>query len=310
MGNNITLYVPSHANLSQKIPWKWRGDNMEIDGPDLNGTLVYRDNIIMHDGPVSVNQALAIANPSRELELPQGALAYQSWDGLLSLTRQNASLLFIQDGETTLISHASWFDNILPQLRDPVIGIALRHQDEGFIDLGWTNSKMYSDKIQWAYSNSLATGYWAFHVNSWKIGTQPAVPCDFDMQINTGTRYTTLDPGIVNNFRAQVALQMDTETLGESMYYKCNITLPNVTLTVDRAGGGTFDLDIPGKAFKLGENDDGTCEFGLVSMGGFNPDDFGGESALGITALRTLYVVLNASESIGFAPQVDIPIQF
>jgi hypothetical protein len=68
---------------------------MEIDGPDLNGTLVYRDSIIMHNGPVSVNQALAVANLSEELELPQGALAYQSWDGLLSLSRQNASLLFI-----------------------------------------------------------------------------------------------------------------------------------------------------------------------------------------------------------------------
>jgi hypothetical protein len=94
------------------------------------------------------------------------------------------------------------------------------------------------------------------------------------------------------------------------MYYKCNITLPNVTLTVDRAGDGTFDLDIPRKAFKLDKNNDRTYEFRLVSIGGFNPDDFRGVSALGITALRTLYVVLNALELIGFASQVDIPNQF
>jgi hypothetical protein len=63
---------------------------------------------------------------------------------------------------------------------------------------------------------------------------------------------------------------------------------------VNGVSGRSFDLHPPGDAFTLGENGDGTCEFGLVSTGGLDVNDFRGAVGLKIPALRTLYVVLNA----------------
>jgi Eukaryotic aspartyl protease len=303
----ISLYSPSPAQTPKSIPWIWQAQNLQVDGSVVNGSLVYRDRLTIHDGPVSVDQALAIANavPFGSYGLPEGVAPNRSWDGVLSLTRQNAGLLYTNDGkQNTLVPQASWFDSILPQLRAPVIGIALKHQAPGFIDLGQLNDKMYTGDIQWASSNSLVTGYWSFHVTAYRIGTDPAVTCDFDMQINTGTKYTTFDTDAVNTFRQEVASLMGMETIGDTPYYKCGVDLPNITLTMVQAGGGSFDLTIPGKAFELPNGT--TCEFGLKTMGADS-----GRFALGIPALQTLYVVLNASApSIGFAPQVDHPDSF
>ncbi|CRG92801.1 Podosporapepsin [Talaromyces islandicus] len=302
---NISLYVPPERQRPDRIQWKWSGQNVEEDGFSVRGNTVFHDSLAVHDGPVSVGQTLAIADADGN-RLPEGVDADRSWDGILSLTRQNASLLFLNDGRNTRVPHASWFDNILPQLRHPVIGIALQRQATGFIDLGWTNDEMHAGAIEWAFSDSLEAGYWTVHVTSYRIGDEPVIPCDFDLQINTGSKYTTLDSSIVNEFRTIVALRMGTETLGDSAYYRCDTSLPSVTLTVDRVGGGSFDLHLPGDAFMLGENGDGTCEFGLVSMGGLDVNDFRGAVGLGIPALQTLYVVLNASgPSIGFAPQAQ-----
>ncbi|KAH8694946.1 aspartic peptidase domain-containing protein [Talaromyces proteolyticus] len=301
---SVTLYNPPHGQQPEPMSWIWNAQKFEIDGSPVGGGAMIRDNITIQDGPVSLNQTLLVGDGNGGL--PEGIDHDRPWDGVLALTRQNATL---RETEGRPIPSSSWFDNILPQLRDPVIGICLRSQSPGFIDLGKVN-EAYTDHIRWAVSKTATEGFWTFHVSSYSIEKKPPVPCDMQIALNTGSKYTTLDSSLVDSFRGWVAHQMGVGDLGEDIYYDCAFTLPTVTLTIDQVGGGTFLLDLPSSAFSLADNinsEHRNCEFALRKAdGGLDIDLKKGMTALGISALNTLYVVLNASTSdgaVGFAPQ-------
>jgi aspergillopepsin I len=132
------------------------------------------------------------------------------------------------------VKYKSWFDNIRRQLKEPVIGVALKHLAVGTYDFGFTDSKKYDGAITWESVVNSEFG-WEVNIMGYTIGNDTEItPTTIRSIINTGDPLMHLPTKIVREYYNQIkgAEQLNNNTTWAIPCSTRPENLPNLSLII------------------------------------------------------------------------------
>lgn len=269
-------YVPSSSSSTiNSDGWKLGGKH-SVGGDTVTGSTVMQDQIELS-----------------ELKYPRQSILVADWVSDSFLTRRPAfsGSVGIALSSDTAAGQRGFFDNVAPQLDEPVIGIAIRGGGKpGIVDFGFTNSEQYVGEL--AYTPADTTdGKWKVQTEGYTFGGgYPAVET---RAATIETSYTLLlaPNEVAAKVYSNVGIYRNEPLPG--YYVPCDATVPEFTLNI----GGVFNVTIPSEHLKYQPVGNNECYGGVQPS---NEEYF----MLGNTFLRSVYVVFDMrGPSVGLAPQ-------
>jgi len=159
------------------------------DGSSASG-VVGTDTVSVGSATVS-NQAVEVAT-----QVSSEFLSDPDSDGLLGLGFSNVNSVQPTQQKT-------FFDNIMPQLEDPVFTVYLNISGKGEYEFGNIDTSKYSGDIHYTPVDS-SSGYWQFDSTSYQINGQTSQNTNASPAIaDTGTSLVLVDDEVLHAYYAQ-----------------------------------------------------------------------------------------------------------
>jgi aspergillopepsin I len=187
-------------------------------------------------------------------------------------------------------AQSTFFDSVKSSLDQPLFAVALKHNEPGVYDFGFTDSSKYTGSIVYTSVDS-SQGFWSFNVDGYTAGTRSGG--GFSGIADTGTTLLLLDSSIVSAYYAQVSGAKNSQTAG-GYVFDCSANLPDFSVDI-----GGYTATVPGSLINYGPSGVGsTCLGGIQSNSGI------GFSIFGDIFLKSQYVVFDSTgPQLGFASQ-------
>lgn len=160
-------------------------------------------------------------------------------------------------------AQATFFENVMQQLDQPVFTARLRHNAPGTYTFGTIDKSEYTGDIHYTPINT-EHGFWQFESPTYSIGgqTRQCTTCSAAIA-DTGTSLMLLDADIVKAYYAQVDGATNSPFQG-GYTYPCDTTLPDLGVAV----GTGYTATIKGADLTYAEIGRGKCFGGLQSNAG------------------------------------------
>ncbi|KAJ5811622.1 hypothetical protein N7474_007923 [Penicillium riverlandense] len=212
-----------------------------------------------------------------------------SSDGLVGLAFE--SINTIQPGR-----HKTFFDNVEPQLEEPVLTALLREDGVSEYEFGKIDHSKYTGTLA-NISVDSSRGYWEFNVGTFKAGDVELSNSATTKAIaDTGTSLLLASPDIVSAYYQQVRGSWFTNS-GYGYVFPCTADLPDLHVTL----GDNFPVTVPGAMFNYSPAPFTTSAGEPVCVGGLQVSTAGFQ-IFGDLFLRNFYVVFDKrGPSLGFA---------
>ncbi|KAJ5112071.1 Penicillopepsin-1 [Penicillium argentinense] len=268
-----SVYNPSKSG---KLLSGYSWDISYGDGSGASGN-VYTDSVTV--GGVTASKQAVEAAKQISSEFQQDT----DNDGLLGLAFSSINTVSPRAQNT-------FFDNVKSSLDQPLFAVALKHNEPGVYDFGFTDSSKYTGSIAYTDVDS-SQGFWSFNVNGWSAGSRSGA--GFSGIADTGTTLLLLDDSIVSRYYSQVSGAKEDYYAG-GYVFDCSASLPDFSVTI-----GDYTATVPGSLINYGSSGVGSsCLGGIQSNSGI------GFSIFGDIFLKSQYVVFDASgPQLGFASQ-------
>lgn len=208
-------------------------------------------------------------------------------DGLLGLAMSKLNTIKPQ-GQLT------WYDNIRPQLNQPVFTATLKRRAVGTYDFGYIDKSKYKGDLIWAPIVG-AKGFWDFDTTGFSIGDGPMKPATINAIADTGTSLWYMPKAVTDNYWESVSGAVYNNLQG-GWVFPCSSNLPDIGIWL-----GDKKVVVPGINMNYQQISITTC------FGGLQRNDRMPFSIFGDTFMKGLFVAFEAPENgpmrIGFAPQ-------
>jgi aspergillopepsin I len=153
-------------------------------------------------------------------------------DGLLGLAFSKLNTVKPQAQKT-------WFENVLPQLAQPVFTAALKRRATGTYDFGFIDRGKFVGELVWVPVKG-TKGFWDFETTGYSIGGAPEVKFNITGIVDTGTSLWYLPTDLADAYWKTVP-GSEWDTVQQGWVYPCKNALPDISLTV----GGRM-ITVPG----------------------------------------------------------------
>ncbi|RQM05157.1 hypothetical protein DH86_00003161 [Scytalidium sp. 3C] len=186
----------------------------------------------------------------------------------------------------------TFFDNVIPDLEEPVLTADLRHDAVGAYEFGTIDTTKFSGELSWADVNT-TNGFWQFSSSSFAIGDGQVtqLPAEGQAIADTGTTLMLVDPNIVNAYYSQVSGAVNDQQAG-GVTFPCDSDLPDLSVDI----GGNYQAVIPGSLINFTQVSGNTCFGGVQAT-------TGDLSIYGDILFKAQFVVFNGgNNTIGMAP--------
>ncbi|SZE99437.1 unnamed protein product [Blumeria hordei] len=187
----------------------------------------------------------------------------------------------------------TFFDNMIPNLSQPVFTADLRSNAVGAYEFGNIDSSKYNGSLAWAPIDS-SSGFWQFSSTKFQVADQAPIDAPSGKAIaDTGTTLMLTSAAIVNAYYSQVTGAVNDAQVG-GVTFPCNSDLPDLKVDV----GGNYMAVIRGSDINFAPVDNArtTCFGGVQAI----------QSPLqiyGDIMFKSQFVVFNGgNSSIGMAP--------
>jgi aspergillopepsin I len=197
-------------------------------------------------------------------------------------------------------SQLTWFDNVRPQLRDPVFTASLKRRAAGTYDFGFIDKSKYRGDIIWAPVKG-AKGFWDFETSGFSIGDGPMQPKVIDAIVDTGTSLWYMPRDVVSKYYANVPGAEREQTGRDEYIWKipCNRTQPDIGIWI-----GDQKIVVPGENIEYQSMSIKVCFGGMQENASNMPF-----SIFGDCFMKGLMVAFEAPENkphrMGFAQQSE-----
>jgi aspergillopepsin I len=196
-------------------------------------------------------------------------------------------------------SQPSFFETISKSLDWPIIGMALNHDRNGYLDFGYVNDTRHDGSLSWSYVDN-TQGRWEIHIDhSFYVGSQIYSNGSWAAYVDSGSSIMTVPKFAYDAWVAQVPGAI--ETSGElipnvhGLIFPCTTVLPSFGILL-----GNYTATVPGSALKGQVINDVHCYCGLQMADPSTP-------VLGAPFMESQYAVFNWNgPMLGLAPQAGL----
>lgn len=227
-----------------------------------------------------------------ELKYPRQVILVADWvsDSFLTRRPSFSGSVGIALSSDTAVGQRSFFDNVAPQLDEPVIGIAIRDGGQpGIIDFGYTNPDQYVGSLAYIPADTTESK-WKISTEGYTFGGGYSTIESREATIETSYTLLLTPNEVAAKVYSNVGIYRNEPLPG--YYVPCDATVPEFTLNI----GGVFNVTIPSEHLKYQPVGNNECYGGVQPS---NEEYY----RLGITFLRTVYVAFDMrGPSVGFAP--------
>ncbi|ORX96896.1 aspartic peptidase domain-containing protein [Clohesyomyces aquaticus] len=242
-------------------------------------------------GGVSVtNQAVELATA-----VSQSFVQDTNTDGLVGLAF--SKLNTINDG-TKKTPQKTFFDNVAPNLAEPVFTADLAADGSGSYEFGRIDTTKFTGQMAWIPVNA-SSGFWQFDSKSFAVnGKVQQNPTASKAIADTGTSLLLVDQAVAEAYYSQVQGAQNNAQVG-GFIYPCQTKLPDMSVAI----GADYMAVIPGSQITFATVDQAntTCFGGVQGNGG------AGLQIYGDTMFKAQFVAFNnGNQSLGFAPKKGI----
>lgn len=187
----------------------------------------------------------------------------------------------------------TFFDNIMPELAQPVFTAALDLDGSGTYEFGTIDASKFTGNLMFTPVNA-SSGFWQFDSTSYRIGNRSVKRTSASPAIaDTGTSLLLLDPEVVRAYYAKVSSAVYDGTTG-GYVYDCSADLPEFAVAV----GDNYMANIPGSGITFAPVNSTTC------FGGIQSNSNMGIQIFGDALLKHHFVVFHGEgELLGMAAQ-------
>lgn len=185
----------------------------------------------------------------------------------------------------------TFFENIMPDLEQPVFTADLDTTGAGQYEFGAINSSSYTGAISYTDVDS-SSGFWQFTSSSYQIGNGAVITTtgSTDTILDTGTSLLLLNDDTVSAYYAQVSGAENSAEQG-GYIFPCSATLPDISVAI-----GDFMVSVPGSGINYAQVDSQNCFGGIQSNAGQDLQ------IMGDVLIRQHFVVFDGGNlSVGFA---------
>ncbi|KAH7324888.1 penicillopepsin [Stachybotrys elegans] len=270
------VYDPDASKTYSAI----QGSTFDIRYGDKSGASGIVGTDTVNVGGIAKQQAIEVAT-----QVSTQFAADKSNSGLLGLGFSKLNKVKPQ-------RQATFFENIMPDLPEPVFTVDLRKNTTGTIEFGAIDRSRFQGDMQWAQVNP-TKGYWQVGSESFAVGDGPVIPATSGGQavIDTGTTIILADPAIVEGYYSQVqGARKDDEEGG--YVFPCVQDMPDLSLAI-----GTSMARVAGEDLRYEDLGNGNC------YGGLQPSPHRGLGVYGDIFFQSQFVAFNGGNmSIGIAP--------
>ena len=217
-----TLYNPTKSGKVDN------GETWSIsygDGSSASGN-VYFDTVSVGATTVTSQAVEAAQSISAEFQSDTAS------DGLLGLA-------FDSINTASPNKVATFFQNAIPTLLNPLFTANLKKGAPGNYNFGYIDTSEYTGSITYTAVNT-ANGFWEFTGSGYGIGSGKFVTSSIDAIADTGTTLLYLPAAAVTAYYAKVSGATNSASQG-GYIFPCSATLPSITL-----GIGSYRAVVPG----------------------------------------------------------------
>lgn len=135
----------------------------------------------------------------------------------------------------------TFFENVMPELKEPVFTANLKAGANGDYEFGAIDNSKFSGDLSWAPIDT-TNGFWQVSSQQFSVngGTPIQVPGGIAI-LDTGTTLMLVNSAIVNGYYTQVQGAANDPSIG-GVTFPCNATLPDLQVAV----GDGYMANIPG----------------------------------------------------------------
>ncbi|KAI1005035.1 putative aspergillopepsin A-like aspartic endopeptidase [Podosphaera aphanis] len=189
----------------------------------------------------------------------------------------------------------TFFDNIAPQLAEPVFTADLRPNAVGAYEFGNIDSSKFNGSLTWSPVDT-SSGFWQFSTSKFQVGDDAPVNSPNGKAIaDTGTTLMLTSAAIVNAYYSKVQGAVNDPQVG-GVTFPCNSNLPDLKVDV----GGNYMATVRGSDINFAPVDNaGTKCFGGVQAIQSNLQIYGD------IMFKSQFVAFNGgNNTLGMAPHL------
>ena len=280
-----TIYDPTKSTTFQQL----QGSTFNIsygDGSFAEGQ-VGTDTVDI-GGATVTSQAIELAT-----QVATSFIQDTASNGLVGLAFSKLNTVKPQPQKT-------FFDNVAPNLSQPVFTANLKHGTAGAYTFGEVDSTQFTGSLVSVPINN-ANGFWEFTSQSIAVGSGAATAVQGGSGTaiaDTGTSLLIVDPAVVQAYWSQVTGAQNNAQAG-GVIFPCAATLPSVSLAIGTSYMATISGSLLNFAQAGADSASGTsyCFGALQSNGGANLQIYGD------VFFKSQFVAFDMSgPSLGLAP--------
>ncbi|KAJ5894080.1 aspergillopepsin A-like aspartic endopeptidase [Penicillium taxi] len=193
----------------------------------------------------------------------------------------------------------TFFDNIAPNLDEPVFTAKLLSDGAGEYEFGKIDSSKYTGSLV-NVSVDASDGFWQFEAAQYAVGSETTMHDITDTPnaiADTGTTLMLLSPSVVGAYYKEVTGAVYSNSISAYMF-PCSSELPNLSMAV----GGEFKAVIPGDYMNYSEIGTNTTTGETLCYGGIQSNLGSDLQVFGDIFLKAFFVVFDQrGPSLGFA---------
>ncbi|KAG5993310.1 hypothetical protein E4U43_003538 [Claviceps pusilla] len=275
--NGQKLYLPGHSSTAKRLP-KLTWDAQYGDGSTSSG-IVYSD-VVSIGGAKVQNQAVESARNVSEQFATDARMS-----GVLGLAFGNLNTVKPTKQKT-------FFDNIMPSLKEPLFTVNLKHKADGTYKFGYIDPADHNGPIAYSPVNTTG-GYWTWTSTGYAVGSKPFHKTPIINIADTGSSLMTV-PGKIASAYYDTIPGARYEFLQGGFIFPCDAKLPDFTFGID----DKTRITIPGSLLNYAPAEGKDC------YGGIQSSAFAGINIFGDVALKAALVVFDGGKTrIGWAPK-------
>ncbi|KAJ5227288.1 aspergillopepsin A-like aspartic endopeptidase [Penicillium citrinum] len=275
-----TVYNPSNSSTYKKVDGTFKisyGDSSSASG-DLAQDTVSIGGVVVED------QVFGLPN-----SVSDSFLSDENSNGLVGLGFTSINTFDPGPQKT-------FFDNVLPDLDEPVFTARLKSEAVGEYEFGIVDHEKYSGTLV-NVSVDDSNGFWQFETGQFAVGGGSLQKItDVPTAIaDTGTSLMLVSPQVAKAYYAGWAQYSNSV---DGYIFSCDTNIPSLSVAI----GNKFQATIPGSLINFAEIGKNKTTGGTVCYGGVQSNSGSSIQIFGDVFLKALFVVFDhRGPSLGFA---------